>query len=148
MKTSKPFALAALLVLGATLVASTPARAQLELMPTGAEPGATGQATLSHIKYAGSGIVNPLSGLCYEAYKCTLSVTCQGLTPGATYTGAANFTASRKGKGSSTIQHYGFLFYYYVQDGTLYGWPLPVYRVNADGSQTLVLLAVVPPSFW
>jgi hypothetical protein len=48
MKTTKHFALAALLALGATIYASAAARAETyDLTPTGAEPGAAGQFALS-----------------------------------------------------------------------------------------------------
>ena len=141
-KTKKQFALVALLVLGATLPASTPAWA-IDLSPTGAEPGATGQASSSHVRYVGSGIIDPTNGIGYVDYTCTLYVTCQGLTPGATYaTSAGTFNASRDGTGSAKAVKCHLTWYYW--NGALYSAPrVQVYRINPDGSYTLVLWAAL-----
>lgn len=143
MKTMKQFALVALLVLGATLSASTPAWAQIDLTPTDAEPGATGQASSSHVQYHGRGI-DPYSGYGYVAYTCTLYVTCQGLTPGVTYsTSAGAFVASRDGTGSAKRGKYPLVWEYW--NGVLVMQPhVQVYRINPDGSSTLVLWASLP----
>jgi hypothetical protein len=142
MMTMKRFARTALLVLGATLCASTPAWAQIDLTPTGAEPGATGQASSSHVRFVNSGIIDPAYGIGSEYYTCTLYVTCQGLTPGATYTvtnsNAGTFKASRDGTGSVKVVKYPLIWEY--QNGMLYLEPrVQVYRINPDGSYTLVL---------
>ena len=141
MKTTKHFALVALLVLGATLYASTPAWAQFDLTPTGAEPGATGQASMSHLRYDSAGILDPANGIGYQAYTCNLDVACQGLTPGATYqTSAGTFQASRDGTGKARAVK--FLLMWEGQNGVLISEPrVEVYRINPDGSFTLVLWA-------
>jgi hypothetical protein len=89
MKTTKHFAQVALLVLGATLSASTPAMAQvdvgtIDLVNTGLLPGASGQATLTDVVYVGD---NSFSDSQYyvEYYTGELTLTCQGLKPGAKY---------------------------------------------------------------
>ncbi len=147
MKTTKHCALTTLLVVAATLSASTPAWAQIDLTPTGAEPGAAGQASSSHVKYVASGISDPTNGIGYEAYTCTLSITCQGLTPGATYaTSAGTFKASRDGTGSAQAAHCTLTWYSWVDVyGRLQVQPprVQVYRVNSDGSYTLVLWAAL-----
>ena len=151
MKTTKHFALMALLVLGATLYASTPARAApFDLTPTGAEPGATGQGRLAHVElvdYSVGGqiwIGPPPSYQMhwqYEwyTYSGELSVACQGLTPGATYrTSAGTFIADRYGRGKAKTTDFSFTYGY--EWGRLISVPqVEVYRVNRDGSETLVL---------
>jgi len=138
---TKRLGLAALLVFGATLYASTPAWAEIDLTPTGAEPGATGQASSSHVKFVESGILDPANGIGFDEYMCTLTVTCQGLTPGATYaTNAGTFKASRDGTGSAKAARVRFVWEY--QNYGLYSEPrVAVSRINPDGSYTLVLWA-------
>jgi hypothetical protein len=149
MKTTKHFALATLLVLGGTLFANTVDWAQIDLTPTGAEPGATGQVATSHVRFLGSVIPDPYAGLVYYNYKCTLSVTCQGLTPGATYsTGVGTFKASSDGTGSAKDAECHLTFVYDQYGNKLGGETLPVYRINADGSYTLVLWTAYPAYFY
>ena len=148
MMTMKRFARTALLVLGATLCASTPAWAQIDLTPTGAEPGATGQASSSDVQFVSMGILDPTNGISYWGYSCTLYVTCQGLTPGATYMvpNAGTFKASRDGTGSVTAKRYPLIWEFW--NGVLISDPqVRVSRVNADGSYTLVLWAELPWGF-
>lgn len=143
MKTTKHFALTALLILGATLYATAPAQAQtFDLTPTGDEPNATGQASLSHVKYDSTGFIDPTNGIGYTTYMCTLYMTCQGLTPGATYlTSAGTFKANRDGTGSAKAARYRLTWYDWVDFYGLHVQPprVYVYRVNPDGSFTLVL---------
>jgi hypothetical protein len=152
MKTAKHFALVVLMVVGATLSASTPAWAWINLTPTGAEPGATGQASSSDVQFVSMGILDPTNGISYWGYSCTLYVTCQGLTPGATYMvpNAGTFKASRDGTGSLKKPAKGYpLMWAYTSDGVLYSRPgVGVSRINPDGSYTLVLWALPSsPSF-
>jgi hypothetical protein len=141
MKTTKQFALVVLMVVGATLCATTPAGAQIDLTPTGAEPGATGQASLTHLRYDSAGILDPANGIGYQAYTCNLNVACQGLTPGATYqTSAGTFQASRDGTGKARAVKFYLIWEY--QNGVLIYEPrVEVYRITPDGSSTLVLWA-------
>ena len=93
MKTTKHFALAALLVLVATLSAGTPARAQvdvgtIDLENTGLLPGASGQATLSDVMFLGDYFIYDFtvpSTVHVYVYAGELTLTCQGLKPGAKY---------------------------------------------------------------
>jgi hypothetical protein len=147
MNTTKHFALTALLVLGATLYAGTPAQAlTFDLMPTGAEPGATGQVAIDVLALVDS-YRDPLGGG-YVTYRGSLYVTCQGLTPGATYwSSAGTFKARHDGTGATTLRRYFFFTYYfsggYVFDST----PVTVALINPDGSQTVVLSAKVPAPY-
>ena len=147
MKTTKHFALVALLVLGAALSASTPAWAQIDLTPTGAEPGATGQVSFSDLR-PWAGIIDPTNGIGGQGYTCTLYLTCQGLTPHATYivNNAGTFKASRDGTGSFTAKSHLLIWEFW--NGVLISDPqVRVSRVNADGSYTLVLWAELPWGF-
>jgi hypothetical protein len=137
----------AVLVVGATLLASAPAKAKpkddghgwstIELANTGDEPNATGQATVENVKYEGN------DGAGNAIYSIKASVSCQNLTPGATYrTPLGSFTANRKGEGNIR----GTVVVIDTGEGH---WDLPewfewllrvtVYRLNTDGSSTLVL---------
>jgi hypothetical protein len=132
MRFSKWIGLAALLVVGATLFASPPASAGkyvplplILLQNAGDEPEASGQVWQSKWATVGeddSG--RPLLAL-------RTAVTCQGLTPGASYwTQVGTFRAKKDGKGQTS--------------GTIvlsYPWVLVVNvdRLNADGSSTPVL---------
>jgi hypothetical protein len=77
-------------------------------------------------------------------------VTCQGLTPGATYavTNAGTFKASRDGTGDIKAAKYPLLWWV-DWNHTWYNDPrVEVYRINPDGSHTLVLWAELSsPSF-
>src|SRR5262245_39077237 len=93
MKTTKQFALVALFVLGATLSASTPARAQSTITltnvadPTDPDAEASGQAALTNVVYSFDGY-SEWSGdyeWGYLVYEGDLTVRLSGLTPGATY---------------------------------------------------------------
>ena len=146
MKTIKHFAVAALLVLGATLSAGRPAYAQefYDLTSTGAEPTTAGQFALTRVKFLMVWSDYPPTGWSYVSYQATLHVRCQGLTPGAWYsTSAGKFRAASDGTGSAktTKFYFGYSFYYgALMDSTL----VEVSRINADGSQTLVLSGSVP----
>jgi len=122
MNPMKRLAVAVLLVVGVTLLASTPARAG-ELMNTGDEPLATGQVTYGdQVKFGG---YDPF-GNPYWVHKVT--ITCQNLTPRATYvTSVGSFTANRAGEGKAAGWSNVLGPYVYVD------------RLNPDGSWTPVL---------
>ena len=125
MNPMKRVGLAVVLLIGVTLLATTPARAgdtyELENVSDD-EPLATGQVRLG--KWTGQWLVKA-------------TVSCQKLTPGATYSvelgfggSVGTFTASRNGTGK--------------YDGTMVidpftGSYVRVNRVNPDGSQNGVL---------
>jgi hypothetical protein len=111
----KRFGLAALLVVRLGLVASTPALAQtmpvpvpvdwgtLELENTDVEANARGLATLENVQFAYSEFNPYVSTYATEVYRGDLTVKCQGLTPGKTYSTCAGvFKVDRKGDGSVT----------------------------------------------
>ena len=93
MKTTKHFALVALLVLGATLSASNPVLAQSTITltnvadPADPDSDASGEATLTNVVDSSDGY-SEWSGdyvFFYRVYEGDLTVRCSGLTPGATY---------------------------------------------------------------
>jgi hypothetical protein len=143
MKTTKQFGLVALLALGATLCASTAARAgTFDLMPTGAEPGATGQAVIVALALVDSS-GTPAGG--EVTFRGSLSVQCQGLTPGATYwSSAGTFKAKRDGTGTALLRRTFFFTYTYYLGYIVDSTPVIVTQINPDGSQTVVLYAKVP----
>ena len=147
MKTTKRLAVVALLVLGATLYASCPARAgTYALTPTGAEPGAAGQFTLSGFQLVFWAFTTNTSCPYFERWHGSLTVTCQGLTPGARYsTPAGTFKADRNGNGSAKDMQCNISYCFLLPHSSV---PLPGYvsvvRINPDGSQTLVLSAPLP----
>ncbi len=118
MRSMKLFQLAVLFVVGVALFTGTPAPAQvpadwgtIELTPTGAEPSARGQATLTGVRLVDYW-VSPGGFYSVESYQGELTVTCQGLTPGATYsTPAGKFKADRQGDGT-LIGSAGFQCWY------------------------------------
>jgi hypothetical protein len=99
MRSSKLFQLAVLFLIGVALLASTPALAldvgPITLTNTGAEPGASGTATLTNFTFRGFLQGYPLAaawdywGGHYQkqlaTYSGQLTATLKGLTPGATY---------------------------------------------------------------
>lgn len=91
MNATKRFALTVLFVVAALLSASVPARAQvdvgtIDLVNTGLLPGASGQATLTDVVYVGDNSSYPDYWQYYvEYYAGELTLTCQGLKPGAKY---------------------------------------------------------------
>jgi hypothetical protein len=143
MNTMKRFGLAALLAIGATLCASAAARAgTFDLTPTGAEPGATGQATIETLALVDSS-GTPAGG--EVTFRGSLSVQCQGLTPGATYwSSAGTFKAKRDGTGTALLRRTFFFTYTYYLGYVVDSTPVIVARINPDGSQTAVLYANVP----
>jgi hypothetical protein len=143
MFTIKQFGLAALLVFVVTLSASAPARAgTFDLAPTGAEPGATGQAAIDVLALVESS-GTPAGG--EVTFRGSLSVQCQGLTPGATYwSSAGTFKAKRDGTGTALLRRTFFFTYTYYLGYVVDSTPVIVARINPDGSQTAVLYAKVP----
>jgi hypothetical protein len=153
MNPMKRFGLAALLAVGVTLLASTPARAAggekwgtIQLTNVGDEPQASGEASLTHVNRWWTEVIEWLR---IDYYSGKLSVKCQNLTPGATYsTPAGTFTADRKGNGGASGQ---VSFTVCVDEG--WGGPtviepyvVDVVRLNPDGSSTPVLTGTfVPP---
>jgi hypothetical protein len=130
MESTKWLGLAVLVAVGVTLFASTPAQAgkgqavRWELYNTGVEPLATGQYTLTkwRLEY-----VIPGYGT-FGSYQVT--VTCQNLTPGATYSaGGAAFTANSRGAGKSTFRA--------IVD-PYFGLYLAVDRLGPDGAVTVL----------
>jgi hypothetical protein len=144
MKTTKHFPLVALLVLGATLYASCPAGAgTYALTPTGSEPGAAGQFTLSRFHFVLTGNSGPPNYIGFTMWRGCLTVTCQGLTPGAMYsTRAGTFTADRSGNGVAKDTQCTLTYFWYgnVPNAGYVG----VSRINPDGSQTPALAAPLP----
>jgi hypothetical protein len=126
--------LAVLLAVGVSLLASTPVQAGkgqggqsspgLELYNTGVEPLATGQYTLTkwRLEY-----VIPGYGP-FGSYQVTL--TCQNLTPGATYSAnGATFTARSNGTGKVTFRS--------IVD-PYFGLDIAVDRLDPDASITVL----------
>jgi hypothetical protein len=167
MNPMKRLGLTLLLVVGVTLLASTPARASenwrtggkpvpgqdwgtIQLTNIGDEPAATGGATLTEVRYLSGAEDGSSRG---EAFSGTLSVSCQNLTPGATYwSPAGTFNANRKGQGRITGNVVFMIEYEVFGAGDwklliLVGpYVVDVDRLNADGSRTPVLTGVfVPP---
>lgn len=156
MKTAKHFALTILFILGATLCVNTPARADdwgtIDLVNTGAEPNATGQATLTRVKSVGGGI-DWETATEWISFKGYLAVTCRGLTPGASYyVWGHHLTGTADRNGNLTVKgwiNFGFSWYYDPFWGLWFG-PNPaalgvgVSRVNPDLSMTGVLAGEFP----
>jgi hypothetical protein len=148
----KLFQLAVVFLVVVALLAGTPALAALggtvQLTHVGDESGATGTATLTKVNYLGGW--NPMGTMTWMNYKGYLTVTCTGLTPGATYsTPAGTFKADRSGKGTvKRWVYFGFMWWW----DDFYGWCGPdptgyevdVLRLNPDGSSTLVLIGAYP----
>ena len=157
MKTTKHFALVALIVLGATLGASTSAWGQHDV-PYGplyclvgeGDPdfGASGQWAFNwNIRKYGVGGSTDGNGNYFRFYGGTASVTCSGLIPGAWYlvefasasSSSKQVKADRDGsvsvafRGETLMWAHGPDWYpgYYV-------WVL-VSRLNPDGTSILVL---------
>ena len=140
------------LAVGVALFASTPAQAgrsedwgTIQLTNTGAEPEASGQASLTNVKFEGFGDWT----LCYSGQ---LSVKCKNLTPGARYsTPAGTFTANRKGNG--LVNGKVFITVGWYDDGwfgpqVTEPYVVDVVRLNADGSSTTVLTGDYVPPGW
>jgi hypothetical protein len=113
--------------------------------PTGDEPIATGSATLARIRLWRS-VVDFDATYCYT---CHLTVACQGLTPGATQaTSAGTVKAAQDGTLVATTSKWSFVYIYHSYwptPGGFWSYPaLQVSRINADGSQTLVLYTALP----
>ena len=116
MNTTKHFAVAALLVLGAALYPSTSAQAQvdvgtIDLENTGLLPGASGQAALTEVVNVGDYFTTnwqTLDTIHSYVYAGNLTLTCRGLKPGAKYeTPLGTFTAPRDG----TLSCRGSVYY-------------------------------------
>jgi hypothetical protein len=142
MNPMKRLGLAALLAVGVTLLASTPAQAKapkgedwgtILLTNVGVQPLASGEATLTDVTYGPQGrIAAPL-------YSGTLTVKCRNLTPGATYlTQAGTLRASRKVAGEWEVTGKVQFFPDFVSESTI-RFRVLVVRLNADGSGTWVL---------
>lgn len=150
MSTLKRFSLLTLLVLGATLFANTPARAQFSENPidlvgvVGVDDpdyGASGQLRILGIKPGYT--VGPSNGFVTPIYfECHVNLQCSGLTQGATYVfPGGKFRAGKDGSVDITRRHDVILVYFVpwwgaFEDGW---WHVGVYRLNRDGSSTTVL---------
>ena len=159
MNPMKRLGLVAVLVVGVTLLASTPALARvswrdwgtIQFTSTGAEPEASGQASLTNVVCRDS---NPYDPDPWRTEYCSgkLTVYCQDLTPGATYwTPAGTFIANRKGEGKISGQ-VDFTVEWYNSDwwGPVVSDPyeVDVVRLDPDGSilvKTLVLTGEFSP---
>ena len=98
MTSLKRFGLAALFVIGAGLFTSSLARAQTPLTNTGVDPDATGQATLTEVT-SSDFWSDWYSNYAFEIYSGNLTLSCEGLTPGATYrVGPTQVSRSKKGQ--------------------------------------------------
>jgi len=173
MNPMKRLGLAALLAVGLTLLASTPARAKkpggeiggdtwgpIELTNVGDEPQASGKATLTEVVLVDvydSGLVH------WQCYTGRLSVQCRHLTAGATYSiGTGWFlpapmwtvTANSAGKVETSED-----VYFEIGYSPTWEWPFDwvlsfpcqvgVFRLEPDGSSTKVLAGELrPPSPW
>lgn len=153
----KRLGLVAVLAVGATLFASTPAQAKgedwgtIQLTNVGDEPQASGQASLTNVVCRDS---NPYDPDPWRTGYCSgkLTVYCRNLTPGATYwTPAGTFTANRKGNGA-IIGKVVFTVEWYRSDwwGPVVTLPyvVDVIRLDPDGSgfvETLVLTGEFSP---
>ncbi len=137
MNPMKRLGLAAALGVGVTLLATTLVRAGnnghsyelLNVCDSGDQDAdATGQVTFGGWRWQK---VEGTDGVIYTWVEQKVTIKCTNLTPGATYeTSAGTFTADRKGNGNA-VRIVAAAF------------PVPmdafVYRVNTDGSPTLVL---------
>ena len=154
MNPMKRLGLAALLAVSVTVLASTAARAAapgnwgtVQLTNIGDEPGASGEASLTHVKRLWSDVQEWMR---IDHYSGKLTVKCRNLTPGATYsTPAGTFIADRKGNGGASGQ---VLFTVYVDEGwwgptaVMDPYVVDVFRLNGDGTCTPVLTGTfVPP---
>ncbi len=168
MNPMKRLGLVAVFLVGVTLLASTPAAAEgkvkgedwgtVELENVGDEPQASGQASLNNVELV-------LAWVGLHVYKGELTVTCQGLTPRATYwTPAGTFKADRTGAGQVKGRvEFEFHWVYWGWDEPVFGdsppwiggepyWdgPYPwgfmvdVARLNPDGSEAVVLSGGIP----
>jgi hypothetical protein len=151
MKTTKHFALASLLVVGATLSASTPARAQgggyavLDCVVGVGDPdyGASGGVSAGGTILYG-GVSN--NGTYYVVVNCRVILACSDLTPGATYSfsvGGKTFKAHQDGSAEVTLKNIQLVFYA-GPDGYDCYTPLVVSRQNPNGTWTPVLAADIP----
>jgi hypothetical protein len=130
MNPMKRVGLAAVMVVGVTLLASTPARADTytyeltNVCDSGDQDAdATGQVIHGEWRLRGK----------YPAewWECHATIECQKLTPGATYaTPLGTFQANRNGNGKVSGN--------WISDRPWVWW-VPVRRLNADGSWTDVL---------
>jgi len=154
MSSIRQFGLAALFVIAVPLLGSAPVLATdwgtIDLASTDAEPGALGQATFTDVQWTGRGRVEGLGRyFCWDAYTGEMTVTCQGLTPGARYTTpAGKFRARRDGTGS--VSGTATLYVWYRYD-SVKGYYVPwipgkvdVSRLDDRNSSTLVLTGVYP----
>jgi hypothetical protein len=153
MKTTKQFALVALLVLGAMLGASTPAQAQLGgIIPLNCQVGvddpdygASGRVSIAAMEPGWGSFYVDDQGNRWGSIDCKLIVECWDLTPGATYSLAGNFAgknikAARDGSLKYAKTH--VTLEYYMPSGSNEIWwnvYVTVTRLNPDGTSTLVL---------
>jgi hypothetical protein len=154
MNPMKRLGMAALLVFGLTLLASTPARGAhedwgtIQLTVTGAEPGASGEATLTKVEWQDTFVVHGDGGessepiYAYVTYTGVLTVSCQNLKPGETYwTPAGTFKANRKGSGTVKGKVNFVIEYEYVgyEPVLTKCYVVDVIRLDPDGSSVTVL---------
>jgi hypothetical protein len=134
MRSMRRIGLTMLLVVGVGAMASAPAAATrapdvpkttitITLVSTGEEPLASGQATVGQARFEG------IRWDGTEIWTVKLTITCQGLTPGARYwTAAGSFTADRRGNGKAVGRVDAY-----------FGYAANVDRLEADGASVTVL---------
>jgi hypothetical protein len=156
MRNMKRFVIPALLAIGVALFAATLALAggtgatwgPITYQNTGVEPKAAGTATATKVKFV---LVLGGSPTEYcEEWTASLTETCIGLTPGATYTtiNGAIYTADRYGNLNVTWKNGGLEYLW--SDSTGQWLPtgdfgrVDIARVNPDGTETVVLRGSIP----
>jgi hypothetical protein len=151
---------AAALVVGMCLLASTPASAgetwrdwgTIQLANTADEPSAAGEARLTNVQCRDADPYDPSPT---RVVYCNgrLTVSCRSLTPGATYwTPAGTFTANRKGEGGASGK-VSFTVVWCHDDWwghvVVVPYDVDVIRLDPDGSGTAVLTgSFIPPWCW
>ena len=152
--TTKHFTLVTLLVVGSTLSASTPARAQYDY-PFGplycvvgvGDPdfGASGQWAFNLGRKSGS---TDGLGNYFGWYESNGGVQCSGLTPGAWYSvdfssgssSSKQFKADKRGSADIAFRHETVMYAYGPDWYPGFYVYVVVRRLNPDGSSTVVLV--------
>jgi hypothetical protein len=158
MRTMRWVALAVLLAVGMTLLASTRAQARprdpagywdaIQLANIGDEPQASGEAMLTKVDLLYSYVEGePMeSGVLVRSfYTAKLTVKCHGLKPGASYSApAGTFRADHRGAGSVCGQVDFEIAYWSSGWGMVERFAVGVDRVEPEGSGAVVLMGTFP----
>ncbi len=140
MKTTRRFAVTALLCLGATLCATAPAPAQGFFYPLSCVVGVADPDYGALGGYMFSGRPT-LTSIYSTVYVGKLYLRCSGLTPGAVYS-AGDKKSHADRDGNLEIQWSNVTIEYRYISGWGGQWefsPSPVYRLDTDKTSTLVL---------